>query len=274
MNAMNSSSPTSFNFVGLQDEQAKRQTRTVIENLQTNREAILAILANSDSLSPQQIQNLKKNLRVTTELINMKISEAQLAGRNLSDSLKGVSNNMVNQLVITDVLGTEVKNSRNELQALKEDNNNKLRMVQINTYFSEKYRDQTELFKLIIYFIIPLILILINKSLIPKNIGYLIGGIIILVGGYMVVTKIYDINNRNNMNFEEYNINTSGSFDDQNQGVDPSDEDIDTRIDDANADLDQCLDCPGMFDWMTGNNGTNETNGTNGKNRKNGDNSN
>ena len=62
--------------------------------------------------------------------------------------------------------------------------------------------------KLIILFSVPLLLItiLLNKNILPYNIALILGGTILVVGLYMIITRIIDLSKRDNMNFNEYNL--------------------------------------------------------------------
>ena len=114
-------------------------------------------------------------------------------------------------MVITDVLENEVHNAEMAYADLKQNNIDKLRMLDINTYYTEKYKAQTDLMKLIIYFTIPLLILAIlnNKRIIGKNLVYILGGIILLVGVICVLMMLYDINNRDPMNFREYKVSVN-----------------------------------------------------------------
>lgn len=180
----------------LQDLNAMNQTLT--QNLSSQ----------ASRLSPSDISNYEAALSANVDTQNKAMAAAASQGMNLGNNLRAASNNLVNQMMVTDILQDEVKNSEMAYEALKQNNTDKLRMIEINTYYTEKYRAQTDLMKLIIYFAIPLLLltILANKGIISNNIAYGIGGVILFIGVIMVIMKIYDLNNRDNMNFREINV--------------------------------------------------------------------
>lgn len=180
----------------LQDLNAMNQTLT--QNLASQ----------ASRLSPSDIANYEAALSANVDTQNKAMAAAASQGMNLGNNLRQASNNLVNQIMITDILQDEVNNSERAYEALKQNNIDKLRMIDINTYYTEKYRAQTDLMKLIIYFAIPLLLltILANKGIISNNIAYGIGGVILLIGVVMVIMKVYDLNNRDNMNFREINV--------------------------------------------------------------------
>ena len=190
-------------------QQVQTNLKHGISDLQVSAENIRNILATQgDSLSAEQINQFKQALMQQNELANTMINAAGAQGQALGHNLRAASNNLVNQMVITDILQNEVTNAEDAYMALKQDNNDKLRMVEINRYYTERYSAQTDLMKLIIFFAVPLLLITIlaNKGILTKNIAYILGGVILVVGLIMIIGKIMDINNRDNMDFSEYKV--------------------------------------------------------------------
>lgn len=190
-------------------DQSKTNLKSGISELQLSSENIRNILATQgDSLSPEQINQFKQSLMQQNELANTMINVAGSQGQALGNNLRAASNNLINQMVITDLLQNEVTNAEDAYYALKQDNNDKLRMVEINRYYTERYKAQSDLMKLIIFFAVPLLLITIlaNKGILPKNIAYILGGVLVVIGLIMVIGKIIDINSRDNFNFSEYKL--------------------------------------------------------------------
>jgi len=83
---------------------------------------------------------------------------------------------------------------------------NKIRTVEINTYYSSTYSAQAEIMKVIIIICAPLLIItLLSKSnILPANIADVLMALVIIIGAGVVTFKIYDLLIRNNMNFDQY----------------------------------------------------------------------
>ena len=98
--------------------------------------------------------------------------------------------------------------SKKRQQQLMNDKQKKERMVEINTYYSQKYQAQTNLLKLVIkVFVVLLLLGYVRKiGFIPNNIMNALLLIVAVIGGYLVIMKYYDISTRNNMYFDEYDF--------------------------------------------------------------------
>jgi len=93
--------------------------------------------------------------------------------------------------------------------ALKEDNSNKRRMAQINTYYTKNYEANTEVMKNIIFVSIALIVLAVlrNKDLVPESIGTLGVIFVLTLGGIVIGKQVFDIIRRNDHDFDKYDWN-------------------------------------------------------------------
>lgn len=116
-------------------------------------------------------------------------------------------NDLVNQLTTTQIMEKDLNNSKANLANLKTSKANKMRMVEINTYYASKYKAQINVMKTIIMMCIPLsvLAIISKKNLIPDYISKSLMGVVIVIGTIVIIKQIYDLTSRNNMNFDEYN---------------------------------------------------------------------
>jgi hypothetical protein len=90
---------------------------------------------------------------------------------------------------------------------LEEQKYNKLRLVEINTYYGKQYNTHTKIMQTIVLMCIPIFIlsILANNGIIPPTVYGFITGIIIIIGVIMLGAQIIDLSNRDNMNWDEYN---------------------------------------------------------------------
>lgn len=104
------------------------------------------------------------------------------------------------------VLKNESKNIENNLDALQSVGIDKIRSAEINTYYAEKYRDQTTLVKMLILIGVVLLFITIlkKKGILSEGINNILVAIVIVVGCYFVGIKIYNYYRRDNMNYQEF----------------------------------------------------------------------
>ncbi len=152
------------------------------------------------------------------EQVIQKINELSQMRSNLFQNLKDVytyeagnvsetRNDLVNQITTAGIIENELNNAKQTLAALEDERYNSLRMVQINEYYGKRYGAQANLMKTITLFCIPLLIlaILMQKGMIPSNIGGPIMSIILIIAIIYCGRMAWDINRRDNMNFDEYN---------------------------------------------------------------------
>ncbi len=93
--------------------------------------------------------------------------------------------------------------------SLSQDNLNKRRMAQINTYYTRNYEANTEVMKNIIFLSIGLIALAVlrKKELIPDSISTLGVIFVLTLGGIVIGQQAYDIIRRNDHDFDKYDWN-------------------------------------------------------------------
>jgi hypothetical protein len=116
-------------------------------------------------------------------------------------------NTMNNQMVSVDVIENELNDSKRRLNLLESQKNNKIRLVEINTFYGKQYNAHKEIMQIIVVICIPVLIltVLASKGIIPPKINTILTGVIIIIGVYIIGAKIIDLSNRDNINFDEYN---------------------------------------------------------------------
>ena len=106
-------------------------------------------------------------------------------------------------------IDSEKKRAAKNADSLKQDNLNKRRMAQINTYYTRNYEANTEVMKNIIFVTIALIVLAVlrNKELIPASIATLGVIFVLTLGGIVIGTQVFDIIRRNDHDFDKYDWN-------------------------------------------------------------------
>ena len=116
--------------------------------------------------------------------------------------------NQMNQ----DITNLYAQNQESNITAIQkavvQDNVNKQRMVEINRYYTQKNEATNGIIQTVLLGMVGILIIIIlaKKSIIPTSIAQFIGWGIAIYLGVMVAYKMYDINRRNNLNFDEYDI--------------------------------------------------------------------
>jgi len=109
-------------------------------------------------------------------------------------------------LAAIDVLENELNQAKIRMNLLEDQKYNKLRLVEINTYFGKRFNAHSKIMKTIVITCIPILILAIfaNIGILPGNIYKLLVIIIIIIGLVIIVYQIIDISNRDDMNWDEY----------------------------------------------------------------------
>lgn len=203
-----------------------------LPNIQENNEQLLNDIQSLQQMEQQLFNSLESNTSLSSEeqtKIVEKMNQLSNMRVNLYKTLSGVNNyfdNALNtsistlkeQAIAIQIVESELNKSKKRLELLEEEKNNKIRLVEINTYFGDKYAEHSQLMKIIIFTLVPIIILAFfnNKGLLPNVIYYGLLVIIALIGGYFFWNRYSSIIMRDNMNYQEYDwpfnpndINTS-----------------------------------------------------------------
>jgi hypothetical protein len=178
-----------------------------INRLQEMEQRLFDNLESNTTLTQQQKQT---EIEKINQLTNLRIDLYNtLSGiNNFSiNSLKTTVGSLEEQIIAVDIVESELNKSKGRLSALEEERNNKIRLVEINNYYSDKYSEHSALMKIVIFTLIPVIILTVlnKKGLIPDGIFNILIIIIALIGGYFFWNRFGSIMMRDNMNYQEYN---------------------------------------------------------------------
>lgn len=113
------------------------------------------------------------------------------------------------QKTAIDFIKKEKIRAKKNADSLSDDNKNKRRMAQINTYYTRNYEANTEVMKNIIFLSVALIALAVlrKKELIPDSISTLGVIFVLTLGGIVIGQQAYDIIRRNDHDFDKYDWN-------------------------------------------------------------------
>jgi uncharacterized protein (UPF0335 family) len=178
-----------------------------IQMLQQMEQQLFNSLETNTTLTSQQQQQIIEKMN---QLSNMRIN----LYKTLSDvnsffhnALSSSVGTLEDQTAAITIVENELNQSKKRLEALEAEKNNKIRLVEINNYYSDKYAEHSELMKIIVLTLIPIIILafLFNKGLLPNAIYLILLIIIGTIGAYFFWLKYASIIMRDNMNYQEYN---------------------------------------------------------------------
>ena len=142
-------------------------------------------------------QNLYKNLKNMYSLLRTNVASSR--------------QNLVNDLTNVGIVESELNNAKNQIQVLQTEKNNKLRMVEINKYYSLNYKNHSNIMKIIILTCIPIIIFAFigNKEIIPSWITNILISLSLGIGIIFMFFSVKDLYFRDNMNYEKYDFGSN-----------------------------------------------------------------
>ena len=112
-----------------------------------------------------------------------------------------------------EIVENELNQSKRRLEVIEQENKNKIRLVEINTYYGDQYADYAHIMKLIVYFSIPILIltILANKSILSSSVYRILVAIIVAIGIIYIGKQIMMIFSRDTMNYSQFDWHTQRS---------------------------------------------------------------
>jgi len=205
LNSINTTPPTISSQSASQLNTSVQQIITNIKQMQTTEMQLYT------SLDDQNLDPTKR-----TNIINQ-INEIGQTRATLYNSLKNMASSyqqnvstsqdtIQQQMFALDIVENELNEAKLRTQQLENEKYNKLRLVEINTYYGKRFDAHKEIVKIIVYVCIFMLITIIlgKKDILPRNIYIVLNGMIIVIGIIVIGKKMIDLSNRDNMNFDEY----------------------------------------------------------------------
>lgn len=192
---------------------------TKAEDLKTNILNDIDFLVKLENELTQSMENTQLTLTEKNKITDKikTISDMRIKLYDILDEINGylqftltnATNTLIDQTYALNIIENEIQLSRDKLQFIQEDKYNKYRQVEINTYYSQKYSDHNKLMLWIIAVlaIITLIVFLNKKNIISYTIFFWLLLVTIVLGVIIIMYKLINMSIRNNMNYQEYDIN-------------------------------------------------------------------
>ena len=172
----------------------------------------LAKLTNEGGSDSQEEQIVKR----ISELTQMRVNLFDSLKDQYTDAASDLNNSrrsLRDQILSVEVVEEELKETKKNYATLLNNKNNKVRMVEIGTYETERYNAHIDVLKIISLtsLIVIVLSILFHKDFIPGRIVSILLVITISIGIILAIRKIIDLANRSNMVYDQYNWNTNHS---------------------------------------------------------------
>lgn len=190
----------------LPDIQNNEEILNNIQSLQQIEQQFFTSLETNPNLSREQQEKiLDKINRITSMRLNLYNT---LSGINnfFQNALQNSVGTLKQQVTTIAIVENELNQSKRRLEVLETEKNNKIRLVQINNYYGDKYAEHSQLMKIVIFTLIPVIIItfLHNKTILPDTIYNILLIIISIIGAVYFLNTYISIIMRDNMVYDEY----------------------------------------------------------------------
>ena len=186
--------------------QNNEQILNDIQNLQQLEQELFNTLETNTSLSATEKEKLISKIN---DLSNFRINLYQtLGGINgfFNNALSSSLGTLKEQTVAIGIVESELNRSKSRLEILEEERNNKIRLIEINEYYGDKYDEHAQLMKIIIFTLLPVIILtfMYNKGILPNMIYMFLIIVISIIGAVYLWKRYASIITRDNMNYQEY----------------------------------------------------------------------
>ena len=144
------------------------------------------------------------------QLSNMRIKMYKTlseARHSFQNALAASQSSLTGQRAAVSIIEDDLNQSKRRLAMLEEENNTKLRLVQINDYYGDKYVEHGNLMKIIIFTLAPIIVLVILKNIgiLPEKIYLALLIVVAAIGGYFFWKRYGSIITRDTMDYQTYN---------------------------------------------------------------------
>ena len=194
----------SINYDNLQER--NQQVLNNISQLQSQEKALYDSLDDVTLSSEQKQQIINKINEISQMRLNMYASMKDMYSFYQKDVAASRSS-LGQEVSALDVMENELNEAKRRLNLIEDQKLNKLRLVEINTYYGKRYSAHSKIMKTIVIICVPLIILAIlgNTGILPSNIYMFLVGIVVIIGIVIIGYQLIDISNRDNMNWDEYN---------------------------------------------------------------------
>lgn len=179
-----------------------------IQLLQNSEQELMRDLESNPGLSSQQQQKIIQKIQMLTDIRSGLYATLSGMQSFYQSALSSSTGTLKEQTAAISIVENELNRAKQRLNYLEMEKNNKIRLVEINQYYGDKYAEHTSLMKIVIFTLIPVIIltILFNKGILPSRIYYILFIIVGIIGAINFWKTYASIITRDNMNYNEYSF--------------------------------------------------------------------
>ena len=180
-----------------------------IKKLQDTEKALFAQLQNgasTGSLSTEEQQKIVNGIMNVANTRNSLYLELQNSQKNYQNSIGASSRILTQETDALEVVERELHRAETRIGLIREQRSNRLRLVEINRYYGDKYKHHTLILQYItaVFSLILIVSYLYNQGFIPPFLFTTLFVGIGCVGLYYIIKEVWDAYTRDNMMYQQY----------------------------------------------------------------------
>jgi hypothetical protein len=176
-----------------------------IQKLQDLENSLLSTLETSAFTADEKKSLLEKINSISDMRNNLYASLNNING--YYDTLNSSADSSItDQSSAIKIIEEQLNKTKMSLMDYEKDKNNKLRLIEVNSYYSQRYSEHSKMMKIVIYTLAPIIMLSIinNAGFIPYNVFILLVIIISVYGGVLFFNTLISTWSRDSINYQEY----------------------------------------------------------------------
>lgn len=186
-------------------QERNEQTLNDIQGLQNTEQELFNQL-NNPSLTPEQKNTIVKKINEVSQMRMNLYNNLNSIYSFFNTNVTSSNTTLVEQTNAVKIVEEQLNEAKIKLNEMQKNTTNNMRMVEINTYYGEKYRNYTSIIKLALLFCVPILFftVLYKAEIISSGIFSFIIILLLFIGVIMIGTRILDAMHRSDMNYNEY----------------------------------------------------------------------
>jgi hypothetical protein len=187
-------------------EQNNEQILNDIQALQQIEQQLFNALDTNTTLTSDQQQQIIQKMNQVSQMRIHLYQTLSSVNSFFQQNLETSQGSLQDQSLAISVVENELNESKKRLQLLETERNNKIRLVEINDYYADKYAEHSQFMKILILMFLPIILFaVLNKyAMLPDNVFYILVLIVSVIGGFFLCKRFLSMIMRDNMNYQQY----------------------------------------------------------------------
>ena len=178
----------------------------------TERNMLEFLSANETTLSGTNKQDIIRRVNGLVQMRYRMYQSIGLLNVYYNDALEKSGQVLNDQKQALQIMEQQLDRMKKDYDSKLQRNNDQIRLIQISDYYAGRYEANTDLVKILIFTLLPIIFLtfLHNQRILPDTAFYVLVALVGAIGAFYFWAKLMDINKRSNMSYDEYDFPRPG----------------------------------------------------------------